>query len=201
MGRRKNPNRKAIPTHIRVKMHRERKKLKQEREQLLNLHLNGSTSSRDAHSNQNNSSVLPDESFSLKSKLKEWVDSYRIATRAVNSLLAILNSVGIDSLPKNYRTLMGTPLDIEFSEIAGGQLWYNGLKKSLIHIFSTLDCNICISLNFNIDGLPLYNSSKISFWPILASIHGMYFMRLPPPSKFDDSENVSHYFFLRASTY
>lgn len=112
------------------------------------------------------------ENTSLREELGLWVGKNRIAKRAVNSLLSILSSNGINSLPKDYRTLLRTQTNTEIMQVAGGQFWYNGLAKNLKLIFASLDRNISISLNFNIDGLPLFKSSKRTFWPILGSIHG-----------------------------
>lgn len=172
---RKTNNRKTpMPNYLRTRMHRDRKKLREARQQQLNIERNDSivfngSSNTDNDRNNSNSFNNP---FSLKSKLRDWANSFRVSKRAIDSLLEILNSNGLN-LPKNHRTLLRTPLNIEFSEVAGGEFWYSGLETHLKNIFSTLDRDVTINLNFNIDGLPLYNSSKISFWPILASISGM----------------------------
>lgn len=167
MARKPNLNKKPISTRVRVRMHRERTRMKRERQR----HLSPKTDeSAIAHQN---SSVVPDESSPLEFQLRNWVNSYRVPKRAVDSLLGILNSHGMNSVPKNHRTLLQTPVNVEITEIAGGKLWYNRLANCLTNIFSGLDRDVSVRLNFNIDGLPLYNSSKISFWPILASIHGM----------------------------
>lgn len=146
-------------------MHRQRRKMKRDRQDWIIGRTQKKSSSEIKLS-------------TLKIELQEWVNSQRISKRAVDSLLAILNSHGIKSLPKNHRTLLQTPVNIEINEISGGHLWYNGLETNLRLIFCSLDRDISISLNFNIDGLPLYNSSKISFWPILSSIHGMQLFML-----------------------
>lgn len=39
-------------------------------------------------------------------------------------------------------------------------------------IFANLKSNISMGLCINIDGLPIANSSKYTFWPILASVWG-----------------------------
>lgn len=109
----------------------------------------------------------------FEEKLRLWSCENRISKRAVDGLLSILISAGMKTLPKNHRTLQRTPTNIEIFEIAGSKLWHNGLTKCLKNVFSTLDRDIAIQLNFNIDGLPIYNSSKLCFYPILASIHGM----------------------------
>lgn len=173
MGRRVNPNRKAIPVNIRVRMHRQRKQLKNtSQQQHSNITQNITRSENFARSE--NETHARTEPPTLKTKLRHWANSYRISKRAIDSLLSVLNSSGISSVPRNHRTLFETPINVEINEIAGGKYWYNGLEKSLKLIFSSLDRDTAISLNFNVDGLPLFNSSKTSFWPILASINGIH---------------------------
>lgn len=111
-------------------------------------------------------------SDNLKRNLINWINEYRIAKRAVNGLLSILISAGVSSLPRDYRTLLRTPINVNIVELAGGQFWYNGIANSLQSIFRSLSRDLEIRLTFNIDGLPLSRSSKQTFYPILGSIHG-----------------------------
>lgn len=101
-----------------------------------------------------------------------WATEHRISKRALNGLLPILRDNGMSSLPKNYRTLQETPVRIEIAHAGGGQLWHNGLQNCMKNIFSSLSRDLTVHLKFNIDGLPVYKSSKTTFWPILASIAG-----------------------------
>lgn len=78
------------------------------------------------------------------------------------------------SLPNDYRSLLSTPRYINITEVGGGHMWYNGIATNLRNIFKKLNEDITIHLNFNMDGLPLFKSSKNCFWPILASIQGKY---------------------------
>lgn len=171
MGRKKS-NKVIISSCDRTRMFRERKKIRRRENErmseLLQMNHIHSTVVNENQFDLRQSDVGPH----LKEKLQRWSCENRIAKRAVDGLLSILINAGIKSLPKNHRTLQRTPTNIEINEIAGGQLWYHGLAKCLRNIFSTLDRDIAIELNFNVDGLPIYNSSKLSFWPILASIHG-----------------------------
>lgn len=173
MARKPNRNKQPISNTVRVRMYRQRKRMKIARQQSLNMQL----AENEVQNGMANSSLSHEPSTSsppsLSSELRDWANSHRISKRALDGLLSILNSNGINSVPKNHRTLLQTPVNIEIVDIAGGKLWYNGLQKSIEQILSTLDCDMTISLNVNVDGLPLYKSSKISFWPILASIHGM----------------------------
>lgn len=153
MGKRRNLNKVPIPTNVRVRMHRQIKQVKSQRESVLIEQI------------EENCVVNDVDSSTLKAELCGWANT-------VDSLLSILISHGIKEVPKNHRTLMKTPVNLQISDVAGGQFWYNGLGKCLQSIFSSLNRDILISLNFNIDGIPLYNSSEISFWPILGSISG-----------------------------
>lgn len=110
----------------------------------------------------------------LRTKIRNWASQYKISKNAIDKLLAVLVSSGIQTVPKNHRTLQKTPTNIEIKNVAGGLYWYNGLGKCLRQIFSNIDKDIEISLNINMDGLPLFKSSTTTFWPILAAIHGMY---------------------------
>lgn len=166
---RKKGNKLAFTNADRVKMHRQRKKLsasQNERASKYFMQIN--------QSNVNVSAPPTEEPSTsgnqVKNQLRNWANDHRISKMAINDLLSVLNSNGISSLPKNYRTLQETPITIEITQAAGGQLWHNGLRKCITNIFATVSRDISIYLKFNIDGLPIYKSSKINLWPILASI-------------------------------
>lgn len=174
MGRKKNPQKPPISNKIRARMHRQRKNLKnsfRKREQQVLLNNNGHI-----HIAQPENSLSENESVEspIKTRIRDWANMHRVSKRALDDLLAILVASGIDSVPKNHRTLQKTPTNIEIINVGGGHFCFNGLKKCIGQIFSNLDRDIKISLNFNIDGLPLYKSSTITFYPILAAIHGMH---------------------------
>lgn len=164
---RKKGNKKPLTSAERVNMYRKRKKLERNQIQRVKEHL--------ALMEQNNDEVRMNDIENqnkpqIKNQLRCWANDHRISKRALNDLLKILTENCHLPLPKNYRTLQGTPTNVEITQAAGGQLWFNGLTKSLKQIFSTLEQDLTIYLNFNIDGLPIYKSSAICFWPILFSI-------------------------------
>lgn len=111
--------------------------------------------------------------ISLLQKLREWAINHRITARTINDLLKMLICCGFSWLPADYRAFLNTPRTVEISAIANGQFWYIVISKNLKQIFSNLDRDLTISLKFNMDGLPLFNSLKLAFWPILAAIHGI----------------------------
>lgn len=110
----------------------------------------------------------------LRDKLRSWVSIHNISQRAVNHLLQILISVGFDLLPKDCRTLMNTPQNMHIRDVANGKYWFRGLLNGIKSVFRNITSDLKLQLNFNIDGLPIFNSSPTAFWPILADIHSNF---------------------------
>lgn len=158
----------------RTRSHRNISKILKERNQTVAQLMQLSNNQNDnINITLNSENSLREESF--RDKLTNWINVHNISKRAVNHLLSILNSDGGHVLPKDYRTLLKTDTNVEIISLAGGFYWYNGLKKCLVPILNNFNEDAKLSLNFNIDGLPLYKSSKQTFWPILANIHGDLF--------------------------
>lgn len=168
MGRIKKKSVRAKKSCNRVRFHRDVNKILQ----------SPSTSNQNKYENisseeEKNKKSHPDICF--QEKLRRWSLKYNISKRAINELLIILISFGMHWLPKDSRTLLSTPRSIDMINLSNGKIWYNGIQKNLQMIFVNLNADININLCFNFDGLPLFNSSKWQFWPILASIYGNYY--------------------------
>lgn len=105
----------------------------------------------------------------LKENLRQWVSTHNITVNAVNALVQILN-LNFCIVPNDYRTLMGTPRKTEITVLKNGKLTYFGIQKKLqVQLKSGLKSNVDkILLKVNIDGLPLFKSSSLEFYPILA---------------------------------
>ncbi|XP_058451148.1 uncharacterized protein LOC131430301 [Malaya genurostris] len=75
-------------------------------------------------------------------------------------------------LPRSARTLLKTSrkATTDIINVGGGHYWYNGLQKCIIDYFRYIEHAISISININIDGIPIYKNSKSQFWPILFNI-------------------------------
>ena len=106
---------------------------------------------------------------SLRNKLQYWAVTKGITHEALRALLHILHQYHLD-LPLDPRTLLSTGTVSGIASIEGGGFYYhfgvaNGIKKWLDGV-EYRERNIHIQ--FNIDGLPLFKSSKIQLWPILA---------------------------------
>lgn len=106
-------------------------------------------------------------------QLRNWSINNRITAMAMTELLGILRSVGFTYLPKDSRTIMGTPKNIKIDDLTNGKMWFNGIGKCLekIHLNEKFDC--ALTLDWNFDGLPVFRSSNLQFWPMLASIQGI----------------------------
>ncbi|XP_031625627.1 uncharacterized protein LOC116342258 [Contarinia nasturtii] len=118
----------------------------------------------------NNSETSLSTPFDLTKRLRFWALQHRITQAAINDLLSILILAGFTFLPQDSRTLMQTPNIVKIYALSAGKMWYHGIRKSLQSIFSNLNCELTLRIDFNFDGMPLFKSSKVQFWPILASI-------------------------------
>lgn len=114
------------------------------------------------------------QSIAIDCSLRSWAIEYHIQNRALSALLKILISFGLKNLPRDSRTLLKTPRTVKIEKRAGGQFWYNGITNCIKQVFGKVTTNTTLELNFNVDGLPLFKSSPLSFWPILANIQGLY---------------------------
>ncbi|KAL3997086.1 hypothetical protein ACER0C_009742 [Sarotherodon galilaeus] len=99
----------------------------------------------------------PDTEFLITS-LRYWASTFSVLLVAVTALLGILHVFHPD-LPKDARTVLRTQGQIRTMKMDGGDYHHFGL---LLESLKEL------TLQFNIDGLPLFKSSKLQFWPILA---------------------------------
>ena len=87
----------------------------------------------------------------------------------MNGVLSVLRKYGFD-LPKDSRTLLKSTRKIVTYKKCGGDYLYFGLEKIITQSLERDDSNDILNLKVNIDGIPLYKSSSLQFWPILCSI-------------------------------
>ena len=72
-------------------------------------------------------------------------------------------------MPKDRRTLLRTKSSIPSLKKCGGDYIYIGIEKGIRCKIAHGYSENVINLKFNIDGIPLFKSSSIQLWPILAS--------------------------------
>lgn len=118
----------------------------------------------------------------IRKKLQSWAVRFRsnLTIETIDSLLDILHSENVDGLPKSAVTLLQTKTDKNIKLMMSlkntiGSYVYFGLESGLKRIITNEFTENTIRLLFNIDGLPLYNSSSQQFWANLGLIlHSKY---------------------------
>lgn len=117
-----------------------------------------------------------EKNFKFRSGLRKWAVKYQIPQVALRDLMSLINTRFTDNiLPRDPRTLLETPKVVQIANIGddGAQYWHHGLKNCLRRVFQNIDGPRTITVNINMDGLPMFNSSKVEFWPILFNITEM----------------------------
>lgn len=144
-------------------------------------HLSSSSTSNSegsSHEENDEVSAIPN----LREKLQGWAVKFRcnLTVETIDGLLDILRSENVGNLPKSAVTLLQTKTDKNIklmmsSKNTNGSYVYFGIEQSLKRIINNEFIENTIRLLFNIDGLPLYNSSSQQFWANLGLIlHSNY---------------------------
>lgn len=114
----------------------------------------------------------------LKNDLRAWSLRYNIRNQALSALLKTLKKYNNPDLPADARSLKGTPRRIVSRSVDPGRYWHFGIRKMIeILKLKNVDLPEELTLNVNIDGLPIYNSSKALFWPILGKFVELDFLK------------------------
>ena len=122
-----------------------------------------------------NPDLHPPAEPTLSEELAAWAIKHKCTRTAIDELLDIWRRQGHE-LPKDARTLLKTPRQVATVATCGGQYAYFGIRNQVLQILekkSPLHPDILnsIELIVNIDGVPLFKSSTVQFWPILCSFH------------------------------
>lgn len=128
----------------------------------------------DCSSNTCDSDLDMDEdndSDDIRFKLAEWAVECRVPHATLAALLPILR-VRYPELPKDPRTLLATPADVVVDDLAGGSYHHIGIESCVLNAVKhhLVDEHLVadrVSIQINIDGLPLFKSSGLQLWPIL----------------------------------
>lgn len=112
----------------------------------------------------------------LADKIAYWALLFGISHVALAALLLILRFFfPAAQLPKDARTLLGTPRKTIIRSVEPGNYFHYGLLRGIVdelnkHSNHAGIHNCSISIDIGIDGLPLAKSSKSQLWPILGSV-------------------------------
>uniref|UniRef100_A0A182XQ52 Uncharacterized protein n=1 Tax=Anopheles quadriannulatus TaxID=34691 RepID=A0A182XQ52_ANOQN len=113
---------------------------------------------------------------SFEDGLRLWALQTGQTHRALALLLAhIRQHQPHCKLPRDPRTLMHTPVskstEAAVTSIGGGSLWYRGVATCLQQYYRNVKPPVKgFEIDFFVDGMPLYKSSRSQFWPILMKV-------------------------------
>jgi hypothetical protein len=147
--------------------------------QQLSVHHIDSSSDPVLNRSIGSSSAVPeyDSAVGLKDFLHKWAVQYNLSRTAMSDLLKGLHSNCCSncssSLPRDGRSVVGTKRNVstQIQNKAGGQYVHIGVVKGIQrHISGTTDGLAKLIAIVNIDGLPIFKSSALQFWPILMRI-------------------------------
>jgi hypothetical protein len=129
----------------------------------------------DDDSSSSNSSGDVQPTLIFLQGLAKWAFDSKTSREQLNDLLGLLRKSGrFNDLPKDARSLLGTPKSVDSITRCGGEYIYFGLKDKIILALSYSEVDTTelhtIVVDVNFDGLPIHASTKISFWPILCNI-------------------------------
>jgi len=117
--------------------------------------------------------VDDEQGMSIEYEIACWATKFNISLSAFSALLFILRLFKM-KVPKDAPTLLKTCTNHNILELAGGTYIYLGFEKALKqHIANTnvrLPNSDSLTLHVNVDGLPLFKSSKLQLWPILGML-------------------------------
>lgn len=112
------------------------------------------------------------EPISLEENLRQWALKHQISHSATTDLLKILKPCH-PNLPVDSRFLLKTPKTIQnVYNLKNGEYAHFGIKKGLTLALKEepLILSASLTLDINVDGLPLFRSSSTDFWPILGRL-------------------------------
>ena len=119
----------------------------------------------------------PELKPSLAEDLLLFFLMFNIPKRAMLHLLDILNHHHVEGVPRSLyflkKCLKST--NYETLDMSSGKFAYLGLINNVKHILENKLMNpipSILDLKINIDGLPLFRSSRINLWPILVQVTG-----------------------------
>lgn len=113
-----------------------------------------------------------EEEVCLRTQLAGWAIDHRIPHVALGKLLTIL-SKDHPTLPRHPRTLLKTVTCLKTTELSGGVYNHSGIESGIVSQMlgsPELQKLTSVSMQVNVDGLPLFKSSNSQFWPVLGLI-------------------------------
>lgn len=113
-----------------------------------------------------------EEEEDVQGFLRWWTNIHNIGLNALSDLLKFMQRNGFPNLPSDSRTLLKTPTQRNIIAIPPGNYCHIGLVKAINYFVQS--CQIVpdeLTVDLNIDGVPLSRSSTNCFWLILAKFN------------------------------
>ena len=116
--------------------------------------------------------IEAERNIEFRKSIRLWAVSFNVPHVALKALFQRINSRFRNTLPQDPRTLLKTYQTVLIRKVGNGSYWHHGFELSLRQIFAEMsDILNKISINVNMDGLPIFKSSKLELWPILFNIY------------------------------
>lgn len=134
----------AKQNRYRVNFHRQWKKILTNEAITSQINLQANTNGSSQQQIQNERQTVQSENENIQTteeKLRFWVFKHNVSRIAVSDLLKILISIGITWLPRDSRTLLATPRNVEISTLSIGHLWYKVFLSYFSHLYEFLPLN------------------------------------------------------------
>lgn len=102
--------------------------------------------------------------LNLNDKLKDWFIKYKPPRKCVEELARILREEKLD-VKMFYK--FACPIKPQIESICGGSMLHIGIAHQFKKFDKVINLPENVNIDVNVDGLPLYRSSKAQLWPIL----------------------------------
>lgn len=106
---------------------------------------------------------------SLKNKLSDWAIVYKPGRTSFRQLLIILKEEGLN-VPISPDTIVKRVQNNSIKQFSNGSYQHFDIESQILKYCSVMGYKEVIHLDINVDGLPLFDSSRTQLWPILARI-------------------------------
>lgn len=107
--------------------------------------------------------------LTLRDKLKKWCMETTTSKKFLEKLLLILKEEGLD-VPLSRESLLGRATNIVVRNVSPGIYCHIGIETQLRKVGHVLKRYGEVELDLNIDGIPLFKSSRTQLWSILCRI-------------------------------
>ncbi|XP_045034558.1 uncharacterized protein LOC116918962, partial [Daphnia magna] len=112
----------------------------------------------------------------FRKRIAHWAVDTNVSRDSVNKLLAVFRTdPSLSFLPKNYKTLLGTPRKVNTVEVSPGRYFefnvLDGITSSLDLLNASFESrDVVLKIKIGCDGMPASKSTNSQFWPILGLI-------------------------------